>query len=93
MNPKILKFSNQIVNGDPNAAYLQAALVAMSEDTKARQAIEAKVGKYEWKIATAGNNQPDVLMTFVTLPALQNLVKFNTQALGLKSVLKPQLVK
>lgn len=78
---------------NPNAAYLQAALVAMSQDTKARMAIEAKVGKYDWKIASAGNNQRDVLMTFVTLPALQNLVKFNTEALGLKSVLKPELVK
>lgn len=78
---------------NPNAAYLQAALNRMASDTKARMAIEAKVGKYEWKIASAGNNQRDVLMTFVTLPALQNLVKFNTEALGLKSVLKPELVK
>ena len=78
---------------NPNAAYLQAALIAMSQDTQARQAIEAKVGKYEWKIATAGNNQRDVLMTFVTEDALKNLVKFNTEALGLKSVLKPELIK
>jgi hypothetical protein len=32
-------------------------------------------------------------MTFVTEEALQNLVQFNTQALGLASVYKENLVK
>jgi len=78
---------------NPNAAFLQAALVAMTQNTKARQAIEAKVGVYDWKIGSDGNNHRDVLMTFITEPALRNLVKFNTEALGLKSVYKSNLVK
>jgi len=32
-------------------------------------------------------------MTFITSDALQNLVKFNTEALGLSSVYKSKLVK
>lgn len=77
---------------NPNAAHLQAALTAMSKDPKAVANIQAKVGVYDWKIGTDGDNHRDVLMTFVTLPALQNLVYFNTKALGLKSILKPELV-
>ena len=78
---------------NPNAAALQAALTAMSKDPKATANIQKKVGKYEWKIGTAGNQQRDVLMTFITKAALRNLVKFNTEALGLKSVYKANLVK
>ena len=77
---------------NPNAPLLQAALVAMSQDSTARANIQKKVGAYDWKIGVDGNNHRDVLMTFVTLPALQNLVYFNTKALGLKSILKPELV-
>jgi len=32
-------------------------------------------------------------MTFITKDALRNLVKFNTEALGLKSIYKEELVK
>jgi hypothetical protein len=78
---------------NPNRDHLVKALTAMSRDPKAVANIQAKVGNYDWLVGNQGNNQRDVLMTFVTLPALQNLVKFNTEALGLKSVLKPELVK
>ena len=33
----------------------------------------------------------DTLMTFITEDALRNLVKFNKEALGLKSILKENL--
>jgi hypothetical protein len=77
---------------NPNAQRLQSALLEMSKDPTAVANIQAKVGVYDWKIGPDGDNHRDVLMTFVTLPALQNLVKFNTEALGLNSVLKPELV-
>ena len=77
---------------NPNAQKLQDALTAMSKDATAIANIQKKVGKYEWKIGVDGNRQRDVLMTFITKEALRNLVKFNTEALGLKSVYKENLV-
>ena len=77
---------------NPNAQKLQDALTAMSKDATAIANIQKKVGKYEWKIGVDGNRQRDVLMTFITKEALRNLVKFNTEALGLKSVYKKNLI-
>ena len=77
---------------NPNAQKLQDALTAMSKDATAIANIQKKGGKYEWKIDVDGNRQRDVLMTFITKDALRNLVKFNTEALGLKSVYKENLV-
>tara|TARA_B100002019_G_C21269979_1_gene601650 strand:+ start:722 stop:1780 length:1059 start_codon:yes stop_codon:yes gene_type:complete len=77
--------------GNPNTAYLVATLSQMAESTESKLAIQKKVGNYDWLIGAAGNAQRDVLMTFVTEDALKNLVKFNTEALGLKSILKTEL--
>jgi len=77
---------------NPNAKKLQDALTAMSKDATAIANIQKKVGKYEWKIGVGGNRQRDVLMTFITKDALRNLVKFNTEALGLKSIYKENLI-
>ena len=79
--------------GNPNAWQLQKALRLMSEDIDAQIAIEKKVGVYDWKIGDEGNAHRDTLMTFVTAEALQNLVKFNTEALGLASIYKEKLVE
>ena len=65
----------------------------MSQDADAMAAIEKKVGNYQWLIGADGDQQRDTLMTFVTEDALKNLVKFNTEALGLNSVYKEDLVK
>jgi len=78
---------------NPNAAALQAALTAMSKDPKATANIQKKVGMYDWKIGADGNAHRDVLMTFITEAALRNLVKFNTEAIGLKSIYKENLIK
>ena len=77
---------------NPNAKKLQDALTAMSKDATAIANIQRKVGNYEWKIGVDGNRQRDILMTFITKDALRNLVKFNTEALGLKSVYKENLI-
>jgi len=79
--------------GNPNAERLQAALTAMANDAEATAIIAKKVGNYDWKIGAEGNAHRDTLMTFITENALRNLVKFNTEALGLKSVYKADLVK
>jgi len=79
--------------GNPNRDKLAAALTAMSKDPKATAALIKKNGKYDWYIGKAGDAQRDKLLTFVTQDALQDLVKFNSEALGLKSIYKEDLVK
>ena len=78
---------------NPNANKLQSALQEMVANPESRAIIESKVGTYEWKIGDDGNKQRDTLMTFISEQALRNLVKFNTQALGLDSIYKEDLVK
>lgn len=82
-----------INKGNPNRDKIVAALKAMSEDPESVAAIEAKNGKYDWYIGDEGNRMRDTLMTFITEQALRDLVKFNKEALGLKSVYKENLVK
>jgi hypothetical protein len=64
----------------------------MSRDVKAVANIQKKVGNYEWIIGDAGSKHRDTLMTFITPKALNDLVTFNTEALGLASVFKPELI-
>jgi len=77
--------------GNPNKQKLVDALTAMANDPTAVANIQKKVGKYEWKIGADGDAQRDTLMTFITRDALQTLVKFNREALGLASVDKIEL--
>jgi len=79
--------------GNPNRDKLAAALEAMSKDPKAVATLIKKNGKYDWYIGKDGDAQRDKLLTFVTSTALQDLVKFNGEALGLASIYKENLVK
>lgn len=76
---------------NPNKQKLVDALTAMANDPTAVANIQKKVGKYEWKIGIDGDAHRDTLMTFITRDALQTLVKFNREALGLASVDKIEL--
>ena len=78
---------------NPNRDHLVKALSAMSQDADAMTTIKKKVGEYDWIIGDAGNTHRDTLMTFINNDALQNLVEFNTNALGLASVYKENLMK
>ena len=79
--------------GNPNRAKLIAALEKVSTNPESIKKIQKKVGQYEWMIGDKGNAQVDTLMKFVTADALKTLVQFNTEAFGLKSIYKPELVK
>jgi len=79
--------------GNPNAEKVRVALQKMVQDPKAVAAIQKKVGKYDWLIGNDGDQQRDTLMTFVTAQALQDLVKFNKEALNLNAEYKENLVK
>jgi len=79
--------------GNPNLETLRNALAQVAASEESMAIIRAKVGDYEWLIGEDGNKQRDTLMTFVTKAALLNLVKFNNEALGLKSIYKSTLAE
>jgi len=76
---------------NPNRDHLVDAMQRMAANPTSRQVFLEKVGNYEWLMGDAGDAQRDTLMTFITLEALSTLVEFNTRALGLESVFKPEL--
>jgi len=78
--------------GNPNLVKLRHALVLMSVDEDSMAIIRKKVGDYEWLIGEQGNQQRDTLMTFITQDALETLIIFNKEALGLKSIYKSHIV-
>ena len=78
---------------NPNRDVLVSALTKMSKDKKAISVISKKVGNYDWLIGEDGNSQRDTLMTFITKDALESLIEFNTNALGLSSIYKEHLIK
>lgn len=78
---------------NPNRDRLVAALTAMTQDEAAMQRLIEAGGNYEWIIGDDGNRVRDQLMSYITEPALQTLVEFNSRALGLDSVYKADLVQ
>ena len=64
----------------------------MSKDPQAIAAIQKKVGKYEWVIGKEGNARRDTLMSFVTEPALRDLVEFSNKALNIAAVYKENIL-
>ena len=76
---------------NPNKEILRDALTRMNENPESVEIIKNKVGNYEWIIGEDGNAFRDKLMTFINPTSLMFLVKFNQEALDLKSVLKTWL--
>jgi len=82
-----------VSKGNPNTEALRKAMTEMANNPDSQAVILKAVGQYDWVIAEEGNAQRDTLMSFITEQALKDLIKFNTEALGLASVYKPNLVK
>lgn len=78
--------------GNPNTEKFRLACKQMAENPESIKVFEQKIGKYDWVIGKDGNKTIDVLHGLITDKALNALVKFNTEALGLKSVYKAELV-
>jgi hypothetical protein len=78
--------------GNPNTERLRTACKQMSENPESVAILEKKIGKYDWVTGTDGNKTVSILKGMITEPALRALVKFNTEALGLASVYKANLV-
>ena len=79
--------------GNPNRAKLIAVLEKVASNPESIKRIQKKVGKYDWMIGDAGNAHVDTLMKFVKPNALKTLVQFNTQAFGIRSIYKENLIK
>lgn len=74
--------------GNPNAALLKETLNKVATTPESIAEIEKAVGQYEWIIGENGNARRDLLMTFISKDAMNTLVYFNREALGLASVNK-----
>lgn len=67
------------------------ALYQVATNEESTKIIKEKVGDYFWLIGKEGDLHRDNLMNFITTPAMNTLIRFNREALGLDSMLKPQL--
>jgi len=78
--------------GNPNTDRLRLACKQMSMNPESVAILEKKIGKYSWVTGTDGDKTVEILKGMITEPALKALVKFNTEALGLASVYKEDLI-
>lgn len=82
------------VNKDnPNKQKLVDALNKMIADPESMANIEKKVGKYEWRTGTNGDEAVKTLKSFITPTALKTLTDFGNQQLGFNTVYKEQLTQ
>lgn len=79
--------------GNPNTELLRTACTQMVNNPESRAVFEQKIGKYDWVIGEDGNKTVKILKGMTTKLALKALVEFNSHALGLKSVYKPELAQ
>lgn len=82
-----------VSSNNPNLETLRNALEQMVNDPASRAAIEQDVGNYEWLVGEDGNALRDTLFDMINEQALQDLVRFNQEALGLASVYKENLIR
>lgn len=78
---------------NPNRDRLIEALTAMTNDEGAMSRLREDGGDYDWIIGNDGNRVRDQLMGYITEPALKTLVRFNSDALGLDSIYKENLLQ
>ena len=82
------------VNKDnPNKQELVESLNKMIADPQSVAAIEKKVGKYEWRTGTQGDDAVRTLKSFITPKALKTLADFKSNQLGYNTVYKEELTK
>ena len=78
--------------GNPNTELYRQACNKMANDPESIAIFQKKIGKYDWVIGEDGNKTVEILQGMTTESALKTLIKFNTMALGLKSIYKPERV-
>lgn len=78
--------------GNPNTAKYRKACQQMASNPESIAIFHKKIGKYDWVVGEDGNKTIDILNSLITKDALTALVEFNTKALGLASIYKPERV-
>ena len=73
---------------NPNKKILIDALVKMRNNKSSMSVIQNKVGNYEWIVGDDGNKHRDNLMSLINEKAIDTMIYFNRNALGLNSVKK-----
>jgi hypothetical protein len=89
----VLQKALWVRTGNPNVERLRNVLRQVATDQQSKAAIQESVGDYDWVIGKEANAYRDMLMGLITEPALKTLVEFNSEALGLPSRFKPELVR
>ncbi len=78
--------------GNPNLERLRLACKQMVENSESMEILQKRIGKYEWIIGEEGNQTVRTLHSFITEDSLRTLIRFNTEALGLKPIFKPEML-
>lgn len=79
--------------GNPNAAAVKRALVAMINDPVAMSELRRDTGDYAWMVGVELHDALGILNNLTTAQALQDLVWWNQTAFGTNAVYKPEIVK
>jgi hypothetical protein len=77
---------------NPYTTKYRLACQQMANNPESIEIFHKKIGKYDWIIGDDGDKTVEILHGMITEDALKALVKFNREALGLKSVYKADLV-
>jgi len=78
--------------GNPNTDRLRLACKQMAENPDSIAVFLDKIGDYDWVVGKDGDKTVSILKGLITHDALTALVKFNREALGLRSIYKAELV-
>lgn len=89
----VLQKSLWVSRGNPNTEKFRAALRQMLADPEAQAALERDTGRYPWIVGEDGNRVLRPLFALITPAALETAVRWNQEAYGFPSVLKPELLK
>ncbi len=88
----VLQKSLWVNRGNPNTEKLRTALRKMLADPETVAALEKDTGKYPWIIGEDGNKVIVELHKLITPSTLFSAVKWNQEAYGFPSILKPELL-
>lgn len=89
----VLQKSLWVDKGNPNAEIIRTAVRAMFQDEATKTALLKDTGDYEWFIGADMVKAYSIIQKEITEKSLKVLVKFNTEAIGLKAIYKPELIQ
>ena len=79
--------------GNPNAAKVKSALIAMINDPVAMEELKKDSGDYPWMVGDDLTKAVVILQGLTQEQTLKNLVQWQSEAFGVVSVYKPEIVK